>query len=269
MIRVLVPLSIFLLVLGDISIGTNGDTILARTYSGNGSYSKYPQWLASIVGLCEFCFKTSELDGVLLYMDSSGMNGHYLYVSLDDGKIHVDITVGEIAGGDTARLQASFGADLNDNQLHSIRILHNNKQFEFTLDGDVMTLLQYDPRFTLETTSRVFIGGIPSTSEPIDQSNVRESPSFIGCVKDIQFLNDSSLTFQLRYKAPISETGVIIGCLDPCENDPCNGGECIPRWPTEDTAFCDCRSTLQAGPTCVEGIVSHSIVANFNHSSQL
>lgn len=224
------------------------DGAVSRTYLGGGSYSQYPPWRAITEGRCQFSFRTSELNGTLLYVDSSGCSGDYLYLRLRNGGIQLRIRVGT-----AGELQESFGEHLNDNQLHDVHILHNRGQFSVSMDGSTVAMVSSPPGVenTLDTHSHVFIGGIPDSYIP-DLEYVSSEQNFVGCVENITFADDSTLSTSLMYRMPTAERNVRIGCEVPCVTDPCNSGTCIPRWPVENV-FCDCRNTLQAGTTCSEG----------------
>lgn len=230
-------------------------TTRSRTFHSAQSYAVYPQWLASAEGICEFQFRTSQGNGILLYIDGNGEQPiRYLFMELRDGQIHVEISVGA-----PEQLRGSFGECLNDNNLHTVTVTHSSKEFVFRLNGTIAVVLQYDLHFSFESRSRTFFGQLPPTHIP-DLLTVLMQVGFIGCLEDIEFANDTSDAFSLRYQPPLSSTGVTEGCADPCgaqgSPSPClNGGVCLTLWEGEGTALCDCRgaSPKRVGQRCAEG----------------
>ncbi len=236
-------------------------TTRSKTFHSTESYAVYPQWLASIEGRCEFHFRTSQEDGILLYIDGDGeLPKRYLYMGLIGGRITVEVKVGS---SDT--LTGSFGEHLNDNSLHKVTIIHNNKEFYFRLNNTDAATLQYDLQLSFESRSRTFFGGIAPTHLP-DLYTVLMQVSFVGCLVDIEFANDTSDAFSLAYEPPFESRDVADGCEDPCQSQGgqslcLNNGICLSLWEGEGRALCDCRETLplRVGQRCNEGIGIHSI----------
>ena len=231
-----------------------GQDDTSRTFLGAGSYAVFPRWIATTQGLAELSFITSAPSGLLLYIDSMESSGDYLLLLLENGSVTVEVRVGGSAELlSPVVLEGRIGEHLHDNQLHSIRIQHIDSLFIFILDGNSPSELelefQYPQDLFLDTRGQVFSGGIPESYVPDAQFDT--SLNFIGCLQDIQFVNNSF--FSLQFLQPLEESGVMPGCVDPCSNVSCNGGECVPQWPTSETAFCDCRNTGRAGPTCSDG----------------
>ncbi len=257
--RVVTQPLLTLVLLGIITTATpghlvSGNSINSRTFYSTQSYAIYPQWLASTDGRCEFSFKTSQENGILIYIDGNGeLPLRFLYVELKGGQVAVTINVGA-----PESLTGVFGEHLNDNQLQTITIIHSNKEFDFRLNGTSVARLQYDHQFSFESRSRTFFGGLSPTHVPdLDLSQV----NFIGCLQDIKFANGTSDAFSLAPQPPFSTRNVTVGCEDPCdslEQNPCmNGGVCLTLWEGGGTALCDCRdsSPLKVGQHCNEGIV--------------
>ena len=226
-----------------------GSETIGRTFLGGGSYAVYPQWLITDEGLCEFTFATSQLNGSVFYMDGAEGSEDFLYIQLLEGKIAVDIGIGR----PQLRLQAHFGENINDNQPHNVTIIHNSKQFEFRLDGTLVATLNYSDTSSPDFRSQVHFGGVSDSHAGL--ASVLSDTSFAGCLQSIQFANCSIAPTMLFNREPLIENRVQNGCSDPCQRNSCNGGRCIRQWGTDVGYYCDCRDTLRAGPTCLEGVL--------------
>ena len=222
--------------------------IIGRTFLGGGSYAVYPQWLITDGGLCEFTFVTSQLNVSVFYMDGGQGSDDFFYVQLIEGEIAVEIGFGR----PQLPLRARFGENINDNQPHSIMIAHSTNQFEFSLDGTVVATLNYSNASSPDFRSQVHFGGVPDSRAGL--SSVLSDTSFAGCLQSTQFANGSIEPAMLFVVEPVMENRVQNGCSDRCQSDPCNGGRCIQQWGTDVGYYCDCRRTLRAGPTCLEGM---------------
>ena len=215
------------------------------------SFAEYPPWVVVSQGLLKLSFRTSESDGLLLYMDDGFTNGNFFRTRLLNGVLNIDLL-----GNDFSTLPQPvaevLGEHLNDNCLHnvSVRQDHTNAQFMISLDNLAPVTMTYRE---FETTSSLFVGGISSSLRPAT-SNVTDDPHFVGCLVDIQYSNTSTVIEQLEYILPITDKNVVnnLGenCVDPCEGVSCGSGVCIARWPT---GFCDCRGTNMLGESCTEG----------------
>lgn len=221
----------------------------ARTFTSQDSYAEYPRWILTRDGLAVFSFRASRGDGLLLYLDSSGTSGHYLAVWLQGGRMAVKVEVGE-----DEPLEASFSEHLNDLNLHTVNILHTDREFTFFLNGTEQAELQYSLSLTFSTQSNVFVGGLPISYEP-DLAEVRDVGPLAGCVQNVKFANDSTFPITLQPRQPIAENELQAGCVDECASGQaeCNGGRCVTSWFVPAGYFCDCSSADGVGEHCNEG----------------
>ena len=234
---------------------SNGNT--GRTFLGGKNYAVYPQWLIEDEGLCEFVIRTSRLNGFLFYMDGAETSQDFLYIRLVEGIVTVEVGIGT----PQSTLATQFGKNINDNQPHTVTVIHSNKQFEFRLDGATVTRLNYSEIFSTDFHSQVLFGGVPD-SYSVHLNSTRSAVSFAGCLQSIQFANLTNASSMLQTRNPVMENEVQNGCLDPCRSNPCsNGGQCIQQWGTGTGYYCDCRGTSQAGSNCLEGMSSGSIAS--------
>lgn len=233
---------------------SNGNT--GRAFLGGNSYAVYPQWLVEDEGLCEFIIRTSRLNGFLFYMDGAETSEDFLYIRLVEGMVTVELGIGT----PQSTLATQFGKNINDNQLHTIMVIHSNKLFEFRLDGANVARLNYSEIFSTDFQSQVLFGGVPD-SYSVHLNSTRSDVSFAGCLQSIQFVNSTNASSMLQTRNPVMENGVQSGCLEPCRSNPCsNGGRCIQQWGTETGYYCDCRGTSQAGSNCSEGMSRGSVL---------
>lgn len=245
------PICIYLLLLVRSSVPqppSSGNT--GKVFLGGNNYAVYPQWLIEDEGLCEFIIRTSRLTGFLFYMDGAVTSQDFLYLRLVEGTVTVEIGIGT----PQSTLTTQFGENINDNQPHTVMVIHSNKQFEFRLDGTTVARLSYPDIFSTEFHSPVLFGGVPN-SYLVQFNSTRSDVNFAGCLQSIQFANSTNASTMLQTRNPVMENGVQSGCLEPCRSIPCgNGGRCIQQWGTGRGYYCDCRGTSQAGSNCSEGM---------------
>ena len=228
----------------------------ARTFTSPDSYAEYPRWILTRDGLAVLSFRASRENGLLLYLDSSGNSGHYLAVWLQGGRIAVKVEVGE-----DEPLEANFGEHLNDLNLHTLSIVHTQREFKFVLNDTEEAALPYDLMLAFSTQSNVFVGGLPSSYEP-DLLEVWGVGPLAGCVQDVEFANDSFFPLALQPRQPIAENALQVGCVDECVSGQaeCNGGRCVTSWFVSGGYFCDCSSADGVGEHCSEGEASRGLL---------
>ena len=223
------------------------------TFIGTGSYAVYPPSLFTPVGVAKVSFRTSEANGLLLYLVPNNDTSNYFIAHLDEGKLRINLQATRSFFGVSLPFETikTFGENLNDNQRHSVTFTSTTEgEINVTLDGDEdrITYSTDDDPATFILHSSVYVGGLADIS-PINLLNTL--PNFIGCVEEVRLSNDSSLQ-ALETVIAVMEDRLRGGCVEPnCSLAPCsNGGRCLPRWPDGE---CDCSSSLQVGATCTEG----------------
>ena len=225
----------------------------SKTFLNSESFEEYPPWVVVSQGLLKLSFRTSESDGLLLYMDDGMINGDFFRTRLLNGVLNIDLLGNDFFTSTLPQpVSEVLGEHLNDNCLHNVSVLrdHTNTQFVISLDNLAPVTMTYTE---FATSSSLFVGGVSSTLRPAT-SNVTDDPHFVGCLVDIQYSNTSTVIDQLEYILPIDDKNVEnnLGgnCVEPCEGVSCGSGVCIARWPT---GFCDCRGTNMLGESCTEG----------------
>lgn len=219
------------------------------TYVKPESYAEYPQWLTTREGVAVFSFRASQANGLLFYLDSDSNGGHYLAIWLQDGQMKARTYV-----GGTVPLETTFGEHLNDLQLHTLRIVHFDQEFDFYLDNVRLGNLTYDLSLRFETHSSVFFGGLP-TSYEADYEPAKTMNALAGCVENVSFADHSIGMLDLELRAPKTTNELLEGCVDRCtgDNTLCNDGKCVTSWSSPNGYFCDCSSAVNLGEFCTSG----------------
>ena len=226
----------------------------ATSLASRDSFLLYPKWMPAPQSILRFTFRTSELNGVLLY--SGGYERpDYLLIRLVNGTVEVQLSLEE--GIVETR---TFGEFLNDNQPHILTVYHNPQilRFQYALDALPAAVEGYAsglvPAFGPEG---VFIGGAPPDRVSPNIIPLVAGASFIGCIgnglvmsANITGTNVPSSTLQTL---EFVELGGVVwaGCPDPCLGVDCGAGRCVARLP--DHTFCDCRGSGMLGENCTEG----------------
>jgi hypothetical protein len=215
-------------------------------------------------GLLQMTFRTSIGQGLLLYAEGSVVTGtEALAVMLEGGRILVKVLRRELRPfpGTTMLFPSEFpetnklyvSENLNDNMPHTLSLQQTPDQFMVSvLDrsaSELSRLLSRDPESNIGSM-KIYIGGLPSDVTPLFTI---DSGSFIGCLGDVQYSNSSTNASSLVSVSPLTQQGVMDGCLDPCVNVSCGGGAgaCVALPPN--SYFCDCSSTPFGGTNCSEG----------------
>ena len=146
----------------------------------------------------------------------------------------------------------TFGQHLNNLKVSTLEIAHVGNQFEFYLGSERQSSLKYDLNMRYQPTTRVYIGGLPSSFVPAYRAE-REMNSLVGCLGDVMFADHSSLIIDLQAREPVRTNQLSDGCVDGCADADCNGGRCVPSWATPRGYFCDCSSASGVGEFCNTG----------------
>lgn len=226
-----------------------------KTFLGEESYAFFPPWLGLSMneGAMSFTFRTTELNGLLLYAEGNGSqpsdgSTDYIVASMDNGVIYVMLQFFETNSNSLNLTRVSLGGSLNDNRPHTFSIRHSEEIIEYSIDStDTVTINYSSPVVTNIGTNGIYLGGLPSSVTPVLEG-VLDKANFVGCLESLMASNNSQ---QPTPVLPLGENNVREGCVDPCNAVSCSPGVCIPRWP--DRGFCDCSGTSMSGENCNEG----------------
>ena len=236
-----------------ISVALCMGQVTSRTFFGNDSYVRLQRWNPSPQRLLRFTFRTSEQNGLLLFtMSPEGSTREdYLLIRLVKGSLVIDVELGNILTSETE----SLGKNLNDNQPHTVTILHDPDiyLFEYKLDSGRPVEETYASNIIPDFGSNgVFIGGVP-----FGTTLFANETYFIGCLENVISASSSNLIIDMDSSSlqalPVVESRGRIqnSCIDPCTTVMCGSGTCVTKWP--DRAFCNCRGTGMLGESCSEG----------------
>lgn len=230
-----------------------------KSYLTNESFTLYPPWIvqASNQGSIRFSFRTSQQNGLLLYMDGNAFGDdipslaivQYFKLSVVNGTLAV-----EIFDLDTLNPSITIIREhINDGQVHTVLINHQKNtgtgSLTIMLDGYITLTYQL---FSNEDigASGLYIAGVNGHQSLMDRANT--DIHFVGCIMDLRYSNDSIQDNDLLPQAPmVEEESVVEQCVDPCEGVNCGGGVCVGTFPV---GTCDCRNTGLLGPDCTEGM---------------
>ena len=233
------------------------------TFSGmQESYAVYPGWrgLGMQEGLLQLTFTTSTASGLLVYaVGDQGMGPEALAVMLERGRVFVKVQryqvrffSGQPFLTEIIDVEQFYVSEtLNDNTPHTLSLQRSPGQFMVSvldrMSSESSSLLA---RSSNIGSTEVYIGGLPTNRTSLFPT----SGSFIGCLEDIQYSNDSTNTSSLVDVTPLEQKGVMEGCLsaaDLCANVSCGAGTCMAVLP--ESYYCDCSSTPLGGASCDEG----------------
>lgn len=226
----------------------------ATTLASRESYLVFPEWVATPQRILRFTFRTSELNGVLLY--SEGFDRpDYLLIRLVNGTVEFRLSLEE----DNVETK-TLGEFLNDNQPHDLTVYHNPDpqilQLEYMLDSEQAMEGYASGLVPAFGPGGVYIGGAPPNEVLPTITSLVNGTSFIGCVENVLSANGSITgssvpSSMLQTLEPEMGGEVQDGCPDPCLDVDCGEGHCVARLPNQ--TFCDCRGTGMLGEDCSEG----------------
>ena len=114
----------------------------------------YPNWNAKQKGTLNFQFKTSEKEGLLLYMQGD-TNKMSLQLSLERGRLKL-----AISHSPEENMEEELGRDLHDSTWHNVTIQRNHRATLFELDGTQRVVTKLHWKETLAITSDLYVGGM-------------------------------------------------------------------------------------------------------------
>lgn len=174
-----------------------------------------------------FKFRTYNGEGILLFQRITKSNGATISISLDSGRIKVEV---EFVSKSPVTLFG--GSALDDGMWHYVSVNISIQTVRLEVDSE------------LSSQSRRSQGTFLSSSEVFVGASDRDKPGFIGCMRDI-IVQGQKVNFTTVYKSQ-----VIAGCSlhDLCVPNPCqNGGRCSQRW---NRTICHCSGTYFKGKKC-------------------
>ena len=177
-----------------------------------------------------FKFRTYNSKGILLFQRMTKSNGADIYISLDSGKIKVEVRF----ASKSTPVTLIGGSALDDGMWHHVAVNISIQNVRLEVNSELLSQSQRSLG-TFVSSSEIFVG-----------ASDKGRPGFVGCMRDltVQGLRINFSTVGYRSQVKISE------CLlhDLCVPNPCqNGGRCSQRW---NQTFCHCSETDFEGEKC-------------------
>ncbi|XP_070092472.1 neurexin-1 isoform X32 [Equus przewalskii] len=189
-----------------------------------------------------FQFKTTSLDGLILY--NSGDGNDFIVVELVKGYLHYVFDLGNGAN----LIKGSSNKPLNDNQWHNVMISRDTSNLHTVkIDTKITTQITAGAR-NLDLKSDLYIGGVAKETYKSLPKLVHAKEGFQGCLASVDL---NGRLPDLIADALFCNGQIERGCEGPsttCQEDSCsNQGVCLQQW---DGFSCDCSMTSFSGPLC-------------------
>ncbi|XP_029414507.1 neurexin-1 isoform X18 [Nannospalax galili] len=189
-----------------------------------------------------FQFKTTSLDGLILY--NSGDGNDFIVVELVKGYLHYVFDLGNGAN----LIKGSSNKPLNDNQWHNVMISRDTSNLHTVkIDTKITTQITAGAR-NLDLKSDLYIGGVAKETYKALPKLVHAKEGFQGCLASVDL---NGRLPDLISDALFCNGQIERGCEGPsttCQEDSCsNQGVCLQQW---DGFSCDCSMTSFSGPLC-------------------
>nr|XP_060636840.1 neurexin-1 [Anolis sagrei ordinatus] len=198
-----------------------------------------------------FQFKTTSLDGLILY--NSGDGNDFIVVELVKGYLHYVFDLGNGAN----LIKGSSNKPLNDNQWHNVMISRDtNNLHTVKIDTKITTQSTAGAR-NLDLKSDLYIGGVAKETYKSLPKLVHAKEGFQGCLASVD-LNGRlpDLISDALFCNGQIERGCEVALMKAdlqgpsttCQEDSCaNQGVCLQQW---DGFSCDCSMTSFSGTLC-------------------
>ncbi|KFM68851.1 Neurexin-2-alpha, partial [Stegodyphus mimosarum] len=210
------------------------------------SYAQFKRWYAGVTDSLSFDFRTTEPNGLLLYLDDGGISD-FIELKLVDGTLRLRFNLG---GG---ALLIHAGRNLHDDQWHHVELIRNVEDTLLRVDDDTQSKVTKGNDYlfgNFSGNSFVYIGGIPSWySAKLTQMSLPSvffEPHFRGSIRNVVYASEEG---SHQHQDMIEFKGIRSNDLDACKHhDPCqHGGECIS---TDSGAICNCNTGDYDGNFC-------------------
>ncbi|XP_051011025.1 neurexin-1 isoform X13 [Acomys russatus] len=198
-----------------------------------------------------FQFKTTSLDGLILY--NSGDGNDFIVVELVKGYLHYVFDLGNGAN----LIKGSSNKPLNDNQWHNVMISRDTSNLHTVkIDTKITTQITAGAR-NLDLKSDLYIGGVAKETYKSLPKLVHAKEGFQGCLASVDLngrlpdlISDALLcNGQIERGCEVALMKADLqGPSTTCQEDSCsNQGVCLQQW---DGFSCDCSMTSFSGPLC-------------------
>lgn len=212
------------------------------------SFLQCKKWDMSVNRALRFRFKTFLSNALLLYMDDQGKT-NFLRVELSYGKLLLTVK----HGSRFKAMSVDVGENLNDLLWHQVLLERSKGKMTVTLDRSEISFTSSREKTSFTIISPIYFGGLPPGLNSVTEPSVKLLNRFVGCVMDIEMLEDTAGQGKITKAVVESSNKVAAGCTNMChENNRCqNNGRCLNKFTA---TACDCTATGFRGRTCDEGI---------------
>lgn len=218
------------------------------------SYARFPPWNACTNASISFEFKTTQEEGLLMYVDDGGRYD-FMEVMQRSGTVVLQLN---IVDGREGKVEIRIGNNVNDGRWHRVEILRNRMETTLLVDGTPSSRYSFGSDFYFgRPTERqpVYFGGLPPELE--QSLHTLALPSslfetrFMGDIRNVLYSNCSCQSVRA---ALVHSEGVNVypreACdvRNPCLNQP--GCVCISD---DNEPKCDCSQIeCVAGKSCLK-----------------
>ncbi|XP_028848509.1 agrin isoform X3 [Denticeps clupeoides] len=210
---------------------------------GGKSYLAFPTMKAYHTVRIAMEFRTSEMNGILLYNGQSGKKD-FLSLALIDGKVELRFNTGSGTCSVVSKTKVKQGS------WHQLVVTRNRRTGILSVDGEEEIRGQSPPGTDgLNLDTDLFIGGIPEDLNPDVKERTSISTGLHGCIR---LLDVNNMVYNLQEK----DGNVLYGSgVGECGNNPClpnpcrNGAMCQIK--EAEVFHCKCVNGF-SGPTCAD-----------------
>ena len=177
-----------------------------------------------------FKFRTYSSEGILLFQRITKFIGADIFISLDSGKIKVEVRF----ASKSSPVTLIGGSALDDGMWHYVAVNISIQKVRLEVDSELLFQSQRSPGVFV-SSSEVFVG-----------ASDKGRPGFIGCMRDLTVQGRKINFTTVSYKSQVKTSECFLH--DLCVPSPCqNGGRCSQRW---NQTLCHCSETDFKGEKC-------------------
>ncbi|ELT97440.1 hypothetical protein CAPTEDRAFT_26965, partial [Capitella teleta] len=126
----------------------------------SNSFARFPPWDACVNASISFEFKTTQQEGILMYVDDGGRYD-FMEIMQRSGTIFLQLN---IVDGREGRVEISVGNNLNDGRWHRVEVLRNRMETTLLVDGTPSSRYSFGSDFYFGNPADrkpVYFGGVP------------------------------------------------------------------------------------------------------------
>ena len=237
-------------------------TVSSLHYRGTyRSYAEYSGWNVCRNASLSFQFKTTQVEGLLLYVHDGGA---YDFIEVMHASGRVKLIINIVDGRD-GHVMIVSGYDVNDGEWHDVKLTRNRMQVLLTVDGVTDSRIAFGsdyhfgyPSSTISHSDilnhnnsnyprgeggiyPLYFGGVPAEYETnlhgMSLPSTLYQPRFIGEIRNVMYSNCTCKMTRARHQVAVD---VIDSPRESCDlENPCQTG-CICVSGDDRETRCDC-----------------------------